>query len=610
MERTHKIIYFKNICDKLKNKSNEEIENSLIEYIKIKLDKNQLAFEYCNDNESINVFFDNDFPVDIELLIEFYEYLLDKDDKNENGIVFTPKYISDYIVKDSLKDIKKWNKKIKIIDPACGCGIFLISAIEFLHSKFDVDIRKIVENNIYGIDIIEDNIRRCNFVMELYCIINNEDYKNLKCNLKCADSLKENWNELFSVDRFNYIIGNPPYVNAHDMKEDTIKFLKKSFKTTKGGMFNIFYAFIENGMKYIDNTGSLEFIIPNNFLTIKSAVNLRELLQNNRWIKKIIDFSDNMVFRPVRTYNCILKLDKTQRESFLYTVLKKCDDKEIEKNLKEIEFHEKNFTELESIGWKLVDKKILRDIYNIENQKTPIKDFIRTGIATLKDKVYLVDKDEKGYYKYIDDVRYKIDSELVKPIYKIPELKKCDNPDDALQYIIFPYEKVNGAYKLIAEDILQSKYSSTYEYLYQMKETLNERDKGKGVPYGWYAYGRTQGLNKYGKKMVFPTFASKPKFRYIDNEDALFCNGYAVFENDAISLDILEKILNSKIMQYYVSHTSYPIEGGYYCYQKKYIEKFSIPEFNENEINILKGNNRTDIDNMLIKKYNIIKEEV
>ncbi len=603
MNRADRIIYFKNICDKLKNKSNEDIEESLIEYIKLK--KNQLTIESCKNSEIINVFLDNDFPLDIELLIEFYEYLLDKDAKNENGIVFTPKYISDYIVEDSLNNIKSWNKKIKIIDPGCGCGIFLISAIEYLHNKFNVEVRKIIENNIYGIDIVEDNIRRCNFVMELYCIINNEYYKKLKCNLKCADSLKENWNELFKIEKFDYIIGNPPYVNAHDMKKDTNKFLKETFETTKGGMFNIFYAFIENGMNYIDESGSLEFIIPNNFLTIKSAVNLRKLLQNNKWINKIIDFSNNMLFRPVRTYNCILKLDKIQNESFTYTILKKCDDEDIEKKLTQIKFNEKNYSELDSMGWKLVDRKTLKNIYSIENQKTPLKDFIRTGIATLKDKVYIVDKDEKGYFKNVNDKRFDIDNELVKPIYKIPELKKCDNSDDALQYIIFPYEKMNGVYKLIAEDVLKEKYEETYKYLCEMKETLNKRDKGKGNPYGWYAYGRTQGLNKYGKKMVFPTFASKPKFKYIDNEDALFCNGYAVFENNTISLDILEKILNSKIMQYYVSNTSYPIEGGYYCYQKKYIEKFSIPEFDENEITILKGNNIADIDDMLIKKYNI-----
>ena len=158
---------------------------------------------------------------------------------------------------------------------------------------------------------------------------------------------------------------------------------------------------------------------------------------------------------------------------------------------------------------------------------------------------------------------------------------------------------------MIEEKELEQKYPNAYRYLEKMKSELEKRDKGKENPYGWYAYGRTQGLNKYGKKMLFPTFAKKPKFRYIENENALFCNGYAIFENEKISLNILGKILNSDIMKYYISNTSYAIEGGYYCYQKKYIEKFSIPEFNDNELEILESENNVEINQMLFNKYNI-----
>ena len=48
------------------------------------------------------------------------------------------------------------------------------------------------------------------------------------------------------------------------------------------------------------------------------------------------------------------------------------------------------------------------------------------------------------------------------------------------------------------------------------RKDLDSRDKGKGARQGWYAYGRTQELNKYGKKLLFPTFANKPKFMYLN----------------------------------------------------------------------------------------------
>lgn len=604
MEREKRIIYFEKICNKLINKEVNEIEKALIEYIKIKQGATNKVSKKI-DVEIYNSFIEEGFPIDIEYVIEFFEYLLDKDKKNENGIVFTPKYISDFIVKDVLKDIDTWNEDIKIIDPGCGCGIFLISAIEYIHKKFKIPVRKIIEESIYGIDIMGENIRRCKYAIELYCLINNfkvED--NVKFNLKQEDSLKENWKNLFNVKKFDYIIGNPPYVNPHDMNKETIKFLKENFKSTQEGVYNIFYAFIENGLKYLDEKGALEYIIPNNVLTIKSANNLRELLQNGKNIEKIIDFSDNMIFKPVRAYSCIIKLSKKNNLEFRYAILEKSDN--IEKEIEKIEYQHMNISLLDKNGWKLVNKNTLNNIRKIEEQQTPIKEFIRTGIATLKDEVYLVECDEKGFYKNINGERYDIEENIVKPIYKIPKLKKYENENDAMQHIIFPYVKRNGIYKLIEEKELQDKYPKTYKYLEKVKSELNKRDNGKKNPYGWYAYGRTQGLNKYGKKMLFPTFAKNPKFRYIENENALFCNGYAIFENDKISLNILGKILNSDLMKYYISNTSYIIDGGYYCYQKKYIEKFSIPQFTDEELKILEEENDTEINKMLFKKYDII----
>lgn len=59
-------------------------------------------------------------------------------------------------------------------------------------------------------------------------------------------------------------------------------------------------------------------------------------------------------------------------------------------------------------------------------------------------------------------------------------------------------------------------------------------------------------------------------------------------------------------MHYYVSKTSVSIEGGYPCYQKNFIEKFTIPEFSESEIELLRSLKDTnEIDEFLIKKYQL-----
>lgn len=544
-----------------------------------------------------------EIETDLETIIELFESLLEENNKDENGIVFTPQYIAEYIAANLFENLPEYNENLSIIDPGCGCGIFLITAAEMISSRFNIGIDTVINNNIYGIDIDKDNARRCVLVLRLLCAKHGCDYLAVNPNVLCRDSLKCNWAKEFELQSFDYIIGNPPYVNPHDMNKETVKYLKETFSTTRNGVFNIFYAFIEYAMSFLGMHGLLGYIIPNNFLTIKSALELREYLQAFRLPKRILDFGDNMVFKPVRTYNCIIILSKQNGEDFEYCTMEKTED--IKKELETLSYDKMSYDSLDKNGWKLVDQVTFRNLRKIESQMISIKEFIRTGIATLRDGVYLVERDSEGYFKQIGSQKVYIEPGLVKPIYKIPDLKQHDNIDDAKRFIIFPYVKGKTGYTLIDESVFQSEFPLTYSCLSLQREELDSRDKGKGNPQGWYAYGRTQGLNKYGKKLLFPTFANKPKFIYVDNEDALFCNGYAVFENDRYSLDVLQRILNSRLMDYYVSNTSYSIEGGYYCYQKKYVERFSLPWFSEQDIKFILNAPDEELDSFLWNYYSL-----
>lgn len=192
-----------------------------------------------------------------------------------------------------------------------------------IHKNKSLTYNYIFNNLIFGIDIDKDNVRRCKILLNIFVLLNGESNALLQPNIKCSNSLQINWNEFFGVKSFNFIIGNPPYVNTHDMNKTTIKFLKDNFSTTQSGVFNIFYAFVEQAMKFLDENGKLGYIVPNNFLTIKSATNLRTFLSTNYYLTRIIDFSDNMIFSPVRTYNCIIQLSKKVNKKFEYCIIKK-----------------------------------------------------------------------------------------------------------------------------------------------------------------------------------------------------------------------------------------------------------------------------------------------
>ncbi|MDD6433745.1 MAG: N-6 DNA methylase [Ruminococcus bromii] len=566
---------------------------------------------HCNDHhynsqESAEIEYilrNSNLETDLETIIELFESLLEENNKDENGIVFTPQYIAEYIAKNLFEGLSEYDEGLSIIDPGCGYGIFLITVAETISSRFNIEIDTVINNNIYGIDIDADNVRRCNLILKLLCAKHGCNYNAVTPNVLCRDSLKCKWTVEFGIESFDYIIGNPPYVNLHDMNKETVRYLKETFSTTRNGVFNIFYAFIEHAVSFLGDNGLLGYIIPNNFLTIKSALKLREYLQVYRLPKRILDFGDNMVFKPVRTYNCIIILSKQNDKDFEYSVMEKAED--IKEKLSTISFEKMPYDRLDKNGWNLVDQVTFRNLRKIESQMISIKEFIRTGIATLRDGVYLVECDNNGYFKQIGTQKFYIEPDLVKPIYKISDLKHHDNIDDAKRYIIFPYVKSTNGYTLIDESVFLSSFPLTYECLSQQREELDSRDKGKRNPQGWYAYGRTQGLNKYGKKLLFPTFANKPKFIYVDDEDALFCNGYAVFENDRYTLNVLQKVLNSRLMDYYVRNTSYSIEGGYYCYQKKYVERFSLPWFSESDIEFILGAPEEELNIFLWNYYNL-----
>ena len=361
MEKSNRIKDYRSIIQKLEKFEMDEIENGIFEYA-LHPEQNfligsekaeQVAYELSTSG----------FSGTIESVIELFEFLLENQETTENGIVFTPKYIADYIVQNLFSDLMVWDDTITIIDPGCGCGIFLVSAIEYIHERFQISIKKLLRDHIFGIDINKDNVRRCKLVMRLLTKKYGEEISEIP-HIVCKNSLKERWKDTFHLNQrigFSYVIVNPPYVNPHDLSKDTIEFLKNTLETTVNGTFNIFYAFIEHAMDQLSEDGRLGFIVPNNFLTIKSALELRKYLKEHAFLRRILDFGENMVFKPVRTYNCILFLSRKKQEEFEYAVMDRAEC--IEKELKDIRFCKMPICQLDQEGWKLVNRQTWENLH-------------------------------------------------------------------------------------------------------------------------------------------------------------------------------------------------------------------------------------------------------
>ena len=594
-----------------------DIEKSLVyTYItknNIDISKSQYLTEYISDRnciESLDKQIDTLNHTNIEDLINDMELLIPSEDKSLNGAFFTPCYIVDYIIKTINPEYND-----KIIDLSCGSGAFIIGLLKYFKLQYNKTIKDCINENIFGADILKYNVDRCKLLILLYALKNNEILDITDINIINTDSLKYAWKSKFDV-----VVGNPPYVKFQDLNDDARKFLFNNYTTTKLGTYNLYFAFFELGYKLLNKNGKLGYITPNNYFTSLSGECLRKFLQEKQSVKTIIDFNSTKVF-SVQTYTSITFLTKEKNKNILYDRIK--EGELPEKFLQNISLTENYYSDLSTKKWRLLCGNERQNISKIEHSGTPIGHLfdICVGIATLKDSEYtfIPQKEDEVYY-YIDN--FKIEKQITRPLVKISEMKRQEDVEINKKRIIFPYKlnKNNNYQEVIQEEELKKLYPYCYNYLLSKRDKLEYRGKGKHPYEPFYIYGRSQALNRMGTKLLTPTFSKSPRFLVDKHSDGFFTNGYgiyprkqldnALFNHYAISLeenfDVALKILNSSIMNYYIKITSVSIEGGYPCYQKNFIERFSIPNLTETQINeIRKINDHKKLDSYLCNLYQI-----
>jgi len=552
--------------------------------------------------------------LNIKKLENNLELIIPVSDRKFNGAFFTPDYIIDFIINEIQPKDNDTN-----LDPSCGCGAFLVGLTDYYRRRFNKPIYKIIKENIFGSDILEYNIYRTKLILTIYALQCGENLEETDFNLYHQDSLRVNWKQ-----QFNNVVGNPPYVKFQDLSDENRNYLPTQWTTVEGGTFNLYFAFFELGFKLLSAEGKLGYITPNNYFTSLAGEGLRRFFQKQRCVTRIIDFNHKKVF-DAQTYTAITFLDKQQNEAINYDRIK--DEHSPELFLQNANGSQNFLENLNVKKWRLLKTDEQKNIRIIETTGTPISKLfdICVGIATLKDEVFFVEgsKRNNGYLiKTTEKGIFEIEEEILKPVYKISDFKTQEEAEKNKRKIIFPYQIKKGVAIPIPENEFKKNFPKCYEYLLSEKEILLARDKGKTRFEPFFIWGRSQGLTKMGKKILNPTFSQHPRFLLVEEKDAFFTNGYGLyfreqeingFFNELINpiskvenIDVVQKILNSIVMDYYVNKTSVAIEGGYPCYQKNFIENFSMPFFSDNEIAVLRNmNSKDEIDEFLINKYQL-----
>ncbi|MBQ4059488.1 MAG: N-6 DNA methylase [Lachnospiraceae bacterium] len=583
------------------------VQKEKIDYSKSKILNNYLA-ELDSDLYIKSVNFFDKFNIDLTLdfLVELFEQIVPETEKKEKGIVYTPVEIKEYIV----SQVCRSNNAPTVIDPSCGCGSFLVTAAQYIHQKYGINYSEIISQKIYGIDIDEDAIKKAKILLTLLAS-SNKEYGDITFNFLCSNALDPKTirkAKKWQPKGFDCVIGNPPYVRFRNMANDS-KALLNNWITANTGNIDLYMPFFEIGMTLLKEGAVLSYITPNSYIQAINGRKLREYLSDLAYSLTILDFRDAQVFKNVTSYTCITTIDSAITDKVIKYV--RIDNQESLNSHNYSEYKTTSFSN--GAPWRMRKHDVDSIIKKLESSGTPLSKWkIRNGLATLKNDIYFFTpfkEDDKYFYRIYAGVEYRIEREICIKVAKPNIIKTEEDLKTKTEVAIFPYTRKNNIFDVIEEKEMLSKYPMTYRFLFDNRNILNQRDKGNGNYPVWYAYGRTQGMNNFGKKLLIPYISDKPIAVLSLEEKMLFYCGYALISDDEQELKLLKCFLESDAFWYYIYHTSKPYSKGYMALAKNYLINFTIPNLTEKEKQYLLSNqSKKEINKWIWNKYGIAKD--
>ena len=269
--------------------------------------------------------------IPIELVSSIYETFLNAK-QAEIKAYYTPTFLVDYMINTTitpfLNELDKTDSNCKVLDPACGSGIFLIEALRKIINKEEQinhnkkitpeRLKKLVENNIFGIDKDESAINIAIFSLYITLL----DYQDPRSLLDFTFPHLKNKN--FFVDDFfntggmfnktlkdiNVILSNPPYGSIKDKHQQWAK--NNSISISDNQIAQSFLARIKDFS--IDST-NVSMVVTSKILYNANAVEFRKYFLSNFCIKNILELSSvrrlifNKAIPPVCVINYKYKQD-------------------------------------------------------------------------------------------------------------------------------------------------------------------------------------------------------------------------------------------------------------------------------------------------------------
>jgi adenine-specific DNA-methyltransferase len=203
----------------------------------------------------------------------------------ELGQVMTPSAIVEHMIGDVLNLTEEEIQNFTFLDNSCGDGAFVKGLLKY----------GVPKEHIFVCDIDQEILLKIKELLP-------------ESNIRCGSFfLQKDWEGTFDV-----VIGNPPFVRIHNILPE----IKKQIKDFQFcfGMYDLYYAFYEYGLKMLKSNGKLLYISPTGFIRNTSGEKMRKYIQENHLLKYYEDFNNSQQFSGYSTYTGIFLLSRVGKE--------------------------------------------------------------------------------------------------------------------------------------------------------------------------------------------------------------------------------------------------------------------------------------------------------
>ncbi|QQR98592.1 MAG: N-6 DNA methylase [Sphingobacteriales bacterium] len=590
--------------------------------------------------------YDYETDVDVNILGHIFEHSLNdieeiqaeldgtaidktKTKRKKDGVFYTPKYITKYIVENTvgalctekrneygiiadnytpdkrkakkkellqtLDTYQNWLLQITIVDPACGSGAFLNQALDFLiqeHKGID-ELRaqllghsfvlpdheiEILENNIFGVDLNDESVEIARLSLWLRTARKGRKLNSLNNNIKCGNSLIDDatiagekafdWQKEFPkiFERGGFDV---VIGNPPYVQLQSIKEISESLQGLGYNTFektgDLYCMFYEKGNIILKENGILGFITSNKWMRSNYGKSLRKYITEYTQPILIIDLGAG-IFDSATVDSNILIFSKNDYKSSFNAI-----DITNENYFLDFSIYENQKIEINPKKdeiWTIYNLSERNIKQQIEKLGTPLKDWnlkIYLGIKTGYNEAFVIDKQTKEQLIKEDANSIKI----IKPILRGKDIKAYITDYSDLWLINFHNGyKVGNEYK---ERIKIEDYPAIKKHLDKYWNNLENRyDKGE-TPYNLRncAY-----VNEFAKKkIVYPDISQKLSFVILE-EDYIVANTAYFLTTDSC---YLLSVLNSKLINYYYKSISAQLGSTGIRSFTIYIEQLPIP---------------------------------